>query len=462
MIHLFELFERARQELYLVGGAVRDHLRGVALEDLPDLDFATSAHPAETARILRGAGLPVFMVGSRFGTVGTILEDGGRRREVQVTTYRGEVYVNGSRKPRVSFGTDVKADLARRDFSINAMAMTADRGLVDPHGGRRDLDRRTLRTVGDPRTIFREDPLRTLRAARFMATLGMRPEPEVLEAVRELAAEILTVSRERWLLEMNRLLVGPEVESALGFLADTGLLAHLLPEAQAMVEFKAGQGKYHHKALWPHTVAVVGQAPPRVPVRWAALLHDAGKVTTRSVDPAGDVHFFGHESAGADLVDAVARRFRFDRALWHRVRTLVALHQRPALYEGAWTDAAIRRLIREAGEDLQDLLDLSRADVTSHRPGVREGVLARLAELETRADELIRMDGRGPLLPKGIGRAIMTRLGIEAGPRVGQVKAHLEQAVLDGLLPRNAPVEHYLEYLDRAPAAAAGDVHART
>jgi len=462
MIHLFELFERARQELYLVGGAVRDHLRGVALEDLPDLDFATSAHPAETARILRGAGLPVFMVGSRFGTVGTILEDGDRRREVQVTTYRGEVYVNGSRKPRVSFGTDVKADLARRDFSINAMAMTADRGLVDPHGGRRDLDRRTLRTVGDPRTIFREDPLRTLRAARFMATLGMRPEPEVLEAVRELAAEILTVSRERWLLEMNRLLVGPEVESALGFLADTGLLAHLLPEAQAMVEFKAGQGKYHHKALWPHTVAVVGQAPPRVPVRWAALLHDAGKVTTRSVDPAGDVHFFGHESAGADLVDAVARRFRFDRALWHRVRTLVALHQRPALYEGAWTDAAIRRLIREAGEDLQDLLDLSRADVTSHRPGVREGVLARLAELETRAAELIRMDGRGPLLPKGIGRAIMARLGIEAGPRVGQVKAHLEQAVLDGLLPRNAPVEHYLEYLDRAPAAAAGDVHART
>jgi len=462
MIHLFELFERARQELYLVGGAVRDHLRGVALEDLPDLDFATSAHPAETARILRGAGLPVFMVGSRFGTVGTILEDGGRRREVQVTTYRGEVYVNGSRKPRVSFGTDVKADLARRDFSINAMAMTADRGLVDPHGGRRDLDRRTLRTVGDPRTIFREDPLRTLRAARFMATLGMRPEPEVLEAVRELAAEILTVSRERWLLEMNRLLVGPEVESALGFLADTGLLAHLLPEAQAMVEFKAGQGKYHHKALWPHTVAVVAQAPPRVPVRWAALLHDAGKVTTRSVDPAGDVHFFGHESAGADLVDAVARRFRFDRALWHRVRTLVALHQRPALYEGAWTDAAIRRLIREAGEDLQDLLDLSRADVTSHRPGVREGVLARLAELETRADELIRMDGRGPLLPKGIGRAIMARLGIEAGPRVGQVKAHLEQAVLDGLLPRNAPVEHYLEYLDLVPAAPAGDVHART
>ena len=147
-------------------------------------------------------------------------------------------------------------------------------------------------------------------------------------------------------------------------------------------------------------------------------------------------------------MDEVARRFRFDRALWHKVRLLVAMHQRPALYEGAWTDAAIRRLIRDAGEALQDLLELSRADVTSHRPGVREGALARLNELETRAAELSRLDGQGPLLPKGIGRAIMTRLGIEAGPRVGEVKAQLEQAVLDGLLPRNAPVDAYLEHLE--------------
>ncbi len=449
MFWLFELFQRVGHELYLVGGAVRDHLRGGALEELTDLDFATSATPSESARILRAAGLPVFTVGSRFGTVGTILDGEGRRREVQVTTFRGEIYVNGSRKPRVTFGKNLKDDLARRDFSINAMAMTAEGELVDPYGGRRDLDRKVLRTVGDPRTIFREDPLRTLRAARFIATLGMQPEPDLVEAVCELAAEILTVSRERWLLEMNRLLVGTAVETALTFLADTGLLKHLFPEAQAMVEFKAGQGRYHHKALWPHTMAVVAQAPPRPAVRWAALLHDAGKVTTRSVDAAGDVHFFGHEAVGAALVDEVARRFRFDRALWQRVRTLVAMHQRPALYEGTWTDAAIRRLIREAGEALQDLLELSRADVTSHRPGVREGVLARLGELESRAADLIRLDGQGPLLPKGIGRAIMARLGITEGPQVGEVKVQMEQAVLDGLLPRNAPVEAYLEHLDR-------------
>ncbi len=454
MQRLFELFRRAGHELYLVGGAVRDHLRGTPLPELLDLDFATSAPPTESGRILRRAGLPVFTVGSRFGTVGTILEGDGRRREVQVTTFRGEIYFNGSRKPRVTFGKNLMEDLARRDFSINAMAMTVEGRVVDPYGGRQDLDRRVLRTVGDPLTIFREDPLRTLRAARFIATLGMRPEPDLSEAVRHLAAEILTVSRERWLLEMNRLLVGERVEEALVFLADTGLLAHLLPEAQAMVEFKADQGHYHHKALWPHTLAVVAQSPPRLAVRWAALLHDAGKVTTRSVDAAGEVHFFGHESVGADLADAVARRFRFDRALGQRVRRLVLMHQRPALYEGAWTDAAIRRLIREAGEAWEELLDLSRADVTSHRPGVREGVLARLRELQRRAEELIRRDGRGPLLPKGIGRAIMHRLHLPEGPEVGAVKTRLEQAVLDGLLPRNGPIEAYLEYLDRLAGRA--------
>jgi len=458
LLRLFALFRQAGQDLYLVGGAVRDHLGGKSIEELTDLDFATSALPKESARILRQAGFPVFTVGSRFGTVGTILDEGAARREIQVTTFRGEVYVNGSRKPRVTFGQNLHLDLARRDFSINAMAMTAEGVLIDPHGGARDLHRRVLRTVGEPRMILREDPLRTLRAARFIATLGMRPEPELVGAARELAAEILTVSRERWLLEMNRLLAGPSVESALEFLADTGLLAHLLPEAEAMRQFKADQGRYHHKALWPHTVAVIVQAPPRPAVRWAALLHDAGKVTTRSVDTAGDVHFFGHEVVGAALVDRVAQRFRFDRALWDLVRSLVAMHQRPALYEGTWTDAAIRRLIREAGDTLEDLLDLSRADVTSHRSGVREGVLERLSNLQARAAELIRLDGQAPLLPKGIGLAIMTHLGIEAGPRVGEVKTSLEQAVLDGLLPRNGPPGVYLAYLDRLPMLPSGPV----
>ena len=446
---LFEVFRDAGHELYLVGGAVRDHRRGKRIEDLRDLDFATSALPAESARVLRAAGLRVFTVGSRFGTVGTILEDASSRREIQITTYRGEVYVNGSRKPRVTFGKSLEDDLARRDFSINAMAMAADGRLIDPHGGQKDLEQGVLRTVGNPRVIFREDPLRTLRAARFIATLAMRPEPDLVEVVRELAGEILTVSRERWLLEMNKILVGAAAADGLTFLANTGVLAHLWPAGQAMVEFRADQGRYHHKALWPHTLGVVSQAPARVAVRWAALLHDAGKVTTRSVDAAGDVHFYGHEAAGAAIVDEAARRFRFDRALHQRVRTLVLLHQRPALYDGIWTEGAVRRLIRDAGDTLEDLLDLSRADVTSHRPGVREGVLVRLAELQARTAEIIQKDGQAPLLPKGIGQAIMALVGIAAGPRVGEMKDRLEQAVLDGHLSRNSSPGEYLAFLDR-------------
>ncbi len=448
---LFEIFRRAGHELYLVGGAVRDHLLGAPLETLYDLDFATSAMPADSARILRAARLQVFTVGSRFGTVGTIVDAGRLRREIQITTYRGEVYSNGSRKPRVTFGKDLESDLARRDFSINAMAMTADRSLIDPFGGERDLRRRTLRTVGEPRVIFREDPLRMLRAARFVATLGMRPEAEVTDVVGELAGEILTVSRERWLLEMNKILVGAAAADGLAFLADTGVLAYLWPAGQAMVEFRADQGRYHHKALWPHTLGVVSQAPARVEVRWAALLHDAGKVTTRSVDGAGDVHFYGHEAAGVAVVDEVAQRFRFGRALHQRVRTLVLLHQRPALYDGHWTDGAVRRLIRDAGDTLEDLLDLSRADVTSHRPGVRDGVLARLAELQARTAEIIRKDGQAPLLPKGIGQAIIAHFGIAAGPRVGELKGRLEQAVLDGALPRDGAPTEYLAYLEQNP-----------
>ncbi len=446
---LFEIFLRAGHELYLVGGAVRDHLLGAPLETLCDLDFATSAEPADSARILRAAKLQVFTVGSRFGTVGTIVAAGCLRREIQITTYRGEAYSNGSRKPRVTFGKDLESDLARRDFSINAMAMTADRALIDPFGGERDLRQHALRTVGEPRVIFREDPLRMLRAARFIATLGMQPEAELTEVVRELAEEILTVSRERWLMEMNKVLVGAAAADGLTFLANTGVLAYLWPAGQAMVAFRADQGRYHHKALWPHTLGVVSQAPARVEVRWAALLHDAGKVTTRSVDGAGDVHFYGHEAAGATIVDEVAGRFRFGRTLHQRVRTLVLLHQRPALYDGTWSDGAVRRLIRDAGDTLQDLLDLSRADVTSHRPGVRDGVLLRLAELEGRTADLIRKDGQAPLLPKGIGQAIMAHFGITAGPRVGELKDRLEQAVLDGQLPRTSSPAEFLAYLDR-------------
>lgn len=463
MERLFDIFWRAGKELFLVGGAVRDLVMGAGIGTLTDLDFATDARPAETAAILRQARLPVFPVGVRFGTVGTVLPpNGAPRREVQITTYRvQETYRQGSRRPDVVFGRSLEADLARRDFSMNAMALDRAGTIRDPHGGRADIAARRLRVVGDPFDILAEDPLRLLRAARFIARFGLTPHAELRAASAALAGEILTVSRERWLLEMNKLLVGPWAGEALEDLRETGLLAHLLPEVTAMAGLDQDAAR-RHKDLWGHTRQVVSQAAPRLPVRWAALLHDVGKVHTRTVDARGQVHFFGHETAGAEMVDVIARRFRFHRALRERVRFLVLHHQRPNLYAPDWTDAAIRRFARDAGQHLEDLLALSQADITSRHPRVRAEGLRRVGELGARVRGLSEREGRGPLLPRGIGRAIMERFGLPEGPAVGRLKARLEQAVLDGALPPSADHSVYLDFLAREAAGSPGEARGRT
>ncbi len=455
MERLFEIFGHARRELFLVGGAVRDLVMGARPSDLTDLDFATDARPAETAAILRRARLPVFEVGAAFGTVGTVLSaNGAPRREIQITTYRvKETYQPGSRHPEVVFGRSLEADLARRDFSMNAMALDRAWTVVDPYGGRADIAARRLRVVGDPFDILAEDPLRLLRAARFIARFGFAPHADLRAAAAALAPAILTVSHERWLMEMNKLLAGRWAAEALEFLAATGLLAQILPEVAALAGLDH-EAAHRHKALWAHTRQVVAQAAARPAVRWAALLHDAGKAHTRTVDERGRVHFFGHEAVGADMVDLIAGRFRFDRALRERVRFLVLHHQRPNQYVPDWTDAAIRRFGRDVGPHLEDLLALSRADVTSQRPGVRADGLRRVDELAARLQELAEREGQGPLLPKGLGRAIMERFGLPEGPGVGSLKARLERAVLDGALPRYADYAVYLDYLARDSAGA--------
>lgn len=445
---LFETFERAGRQLFLVGGAVRDLVMGASPEALTDLDFATDARPEQIAAILRRARLPVFEVGAAFGTVGTVLAgNGGPRRDVQVTTYRlKETYRRGSRHPEVVFGQFLDADLARRDFSMNAMALDRLGTVVDPHGGRADIAARRLRVVGDPFDILAEDPLRILRAARFIARFGFAPHPDLRAAATALAGSILEVSHERWLMEMNKLLEGRWVGAALEFLKETGVLKHILPEVDALAGLEPGAA-HRHKDLWAHTRQVAAQAEARPAVRWAALLHDIGKARTRTVDEHGRVHFYGHEAAGAEMVEPIAQRFRFDRALRERVRFLVLHHQRPNAYLPEWTDAAIRRFGRDVGLYLEDLLALSRADITSKRAGVRAEGLKRVEELAARLRDLAEREGQGPLLPKGLGRAIMERFGLPEGPAVGALRTRLEQAVLDGLLPRNAEYAVYLEYL---------------
>ena len=451
MKRLFELFAKAGFELFLVGGAVRDLQMGRSVKDLEDLDFATNASPKIVERLLHGAHMGTYKSGWAFGTVGTVLrgpEEEGYPKDAQITTYRTqETYHPGSRHPEVEFGRTLEDDLRRRDLSINSMAMGPDRQLVDPFGGMDDLRARRLRVVGDPERVLREDPLRVLRVARFLSRFGFRPTERVRRATARVASSILDISRERWFQEMNKLLLGDHVQAALAFLQDTRVLGFILPEVAATVGFDQ-TSEYHHKDVWHHTLLVTAQTPPRLPVRWAALLHDVGKVWTREFAPGGKVHFFRHEDMGALLVEAVAGRFRFPNTLRTQVRFLVKHHLRANLYDGSWTESAVRRFNREMGEHLPDLLDLSRADVTSANPQRRKRALALVEDLSRRSEEIAEKDSQEPLLPKGLGRLIMDRFGLQPGRRIGDLRDLVEDAILRDELPPDSTPEQMIEHLE--------------
>ncbi len=450
MKRLFKLFAKAGFELYLVGGAVRDLQMGRSMADLKDLDFATNAPPKIVERLLHGAHLGTYKSGWAFGTVGTVLrgpEEEGFPKDAQITTYRTrETYRAGSRHPQVEFGRTLEDDLRRRDLSINSMAMSEDGTIVDPYGGLKDLKANRLRVVGDPEQTLREDPLRVLRVARFVSRFGFRPTDRVRRATTRVASSILDISRERWFVEMNKLLLGDHVPRALTFLRETRVLGFILPELAATVGFDQ-TSEYHHKDVWQHTVRVVAQTPHRLAVRWAALLHDVGKVWTREYAPGGKVHFFRHEDMGAMLVEAVAGRFRFPNTLRARVRFLVKHHLRANLYDGSWTESAVRRFNREMGEHLDDLLDLSRADVTSANPQRRKRALSLVEELARRSAEIAEKDSQLPLLPKGLGRLIMDHFGLAPGRRIGDLRDLVEDAILRDELPLGTPADQMVTYL---------------
>lgn len=459
MKRLFDLFQSSGWELYLVGGAVRDLSMGHSYDQLKDLDFATNAHPEMIERVLHGGGFGTYKAGWSFGTVGTMLRgrpEEGYPKDVQITTYRTqEIYLPGSRHPEVRFGSSLEQDLRRRDLSINSMALDREGRVIDPYGGLADIEARRLRVVGDPEQTLREDPLRILRIARFIAELGFKPTERLRRATERTASSILDISRERWLLEMNKLLLGRHVAQALVFLQETRVLGFILPEVAATVGFDQ-TSEYHHKDVWQHTIQVVAQAQPRLILRWAALLHDIGKVWTREVAGPGKVHFFRHEDMGAMLVEGIASRFRFPNPMRQAVRFLVKHHLRANLYDGSWTESAVRRFNKEMGEYLADLLDLSRADVTSANPARKQRALALVEELAARSAAVAEKDGQEPLLPKGLGRAIMDRFGIEPGRRVGELREMVEEAMLKGELEPGCAVEQMLDYLAAMPIPEAG------
>ena len=448
-------FTAAGEELYLVGGIVRDFLLG---SELPaDLDFATSAEPARTRQLLESVqATSVYLVGERFGTVGAIFGDGDDRQSVEVTTYRRETYPDETRFPEVAFSATLEEDLSRRDFTMNAIAIDAATGeMVDPWDGEGDIAQAVIRAVGDPDARFQEDPLRLLRAARFVSQLGFRIDWATEQAMTRQAASLERISRERILAELTRLLLGDFVDHGLEVLRRTGLLRFALPDltpliAEADSDLTGRLGR--EKDLWDHTIRVVRQSPPRPAVRWAALLHDSAKPLTRGIGPNGEIHFFGHERVGADLADRTLKRLNADKTLRSTVRTLVELHGRPAAYDGSWTDSAVRRLALDAADAWDDLLDLAAADVTSGRERKQLEAARRVADLRKHYDALQAEASLAQLESPLDGHDLMRLFDLPPGPWIKHLKDHLRNLVIDGdLAPddRDAAVPIAREFMQR-------------
>src|SRR4051812_28605752 len=436
-LSLASAFGAAGEELYLVGGIVRDALLGRAM--LADLDFATSAAPPRTRELLESAGATsVYLVGERFGTIAAVFGQDPDLLHVEVTTYRRETYPNEHRFPDVAFDATLIDDLARRDFTMNAIAIDTESGKkVDPWDGEADIAQSLVRAVGVPGERFAEDPLRLLRAARFVSQLGFRLDWRTEQAMAEQASSLARISRERILAELTLLLLGEYVDHGLDALRRTRLLHIALPEIEplaAEAEANLAPRLGREKDLWEHTVQGVRQAPGRAPVRWAALLHDAGKPLTRSVGLDGEVHFFGHERVGAELADRALARLNADRALRSSVRTLVALHGRPAAYDPSWTDSAVRRLALDTGDVWNDLLDLAAADVTSGREQKRLAASRRVTGLRTRFSNLQAQMEPARLESPLDGNDLMRIFDRPPGPWIKQIKNHLRELVIEGEL----------------------------
>ncbi len=412
-VELGERFQAAGHQLYLVGGRVRDAFLG-RRDPREELDFATDATPEETVRLLRDWAERKYLQGVRFGTVGAKKD----RHTLEITTFRKEVYPARDRHPSVSFGTDIGQDLARRDFTVNAMAVRLpEREFVDPFGGVRDLAARRLETPVDPEESFGDDPLRMLRACRFAATLDLVPTARVVTAMRAMADRLEIVSAERIQGELTRMLLSDRPSAGLELAVETGLAERFVPELTAL---RLEQAPVHrHKDVLRHTYAVVEKCEPDLVLRLAALLHDVGKPATRAFTPEG-VQFHHHEVVGARMADQRLRALRYPTDVTVQVVKLVEMHLRFHTYRMGWNDAAVRRYVRDAGSLLDRLNQLVRADCTTRNPFKARALAGLQDELELRIARLSEEENLEALRPPLDGNAVMKRLRVGPGPAVGE------------------------------------------
>lgn len=443
---LGERFAAAGFGLALVGGSVRDAL----LERLGhDLDFTTDARPDDIVALLEGWVDAMWDVGREFGTIAARRGD----YDLEITTYRSEAYDAESRKPQVQYGDSLAGDLVRRDFTVNAMALTLPHHeFVDPHGGLTDLDARRLMTPGTPEQSFTDDPLRMMRAARFASQLGFDVDPAVVAAMTSMNERIQIVSAERVRDEIVKLMVGEFPRRGLELLCDTGLAEHVLPELPAM---KATADEHNrHKDVYEHTLTVLDQAvaletthapttTPDFALRFAALMHDIGKPKTRRFEGSNRVTFHHHEVVGAKMTRKRMKALRFSNESIDEVSKLVELHLRFHGYgSGEWTDSAVRRYVRDAGDQLVRLHKLTRADCTTRNARKAQALARTYDHLEERIAVLAAQEELDAIRPDLDGAQIMRILDIGPGPEVGQAYRFLLDLRLDrGPLPQDLAEE---------------------
>jgi poly(A) polymerase len=443
---LSSAFAAAGFELALVGGSVRD-----AFLDRPlnDLDFTTDARPDEILAVVAPLADAHWDIGRAFGTIGARVAG----HTVEITTYRTDAYDGESRKPVVEFGDTLEGDLLRRDFTINAMALRLPQQvLVDPAGGVEDLIAAQIRTPGAPEQSFGDDPLRMLRAARFASQLGFTVAEPTERAMREMAERLSIISVERVSDELGKLLKADAPRAGLQLLVDTGLAALVLPELPAL-KLEIDE-HHHHKDVYEHSLIVLEQAidlekernpgqPADLILRWAALLHDIGKPATKRTEPGGVVTFHHHDVVGAKLAAKRLRQLRYDNETVASVSRLIELHLRFFGYtEGAWTDSAVRRYVRDDGPLLPRLHILTRADVTTRNRRKADRLAFAYDDLEERVAALSEEEELAAIRPDLDGGQIMELLGLKPGREVGEAyRFLLELRLEEGPLGTDAATE---------------------
>ncbi|OSC39284.1 CCA tRNA nucleotidyltransferase [Mycobacterium decipiens] len=426
-------FAAAGHELYLVGGSVRDAALGRLS---PDLDFTTDARPEQVQKIVRPLADAVWDTGIEFGTVG--VGTGGYRLEI--TTFRADTYDQVSRNPEVRFGHRLDEDLVRRDFTANAMAVrvtpTGPGEFLDPLGGLAALRARVLDTPAAPAMSFGDDPLRMLRAARFVSQLGFTVAPGVRKAIEDMAPQLARISAERVAAELDKLLLGDDPVAGIDLLVQTEMGEVVLPEVGGM---RMAIDEHHqHKDVYQHSLTVLRQAialeddGPDLVLRWAALLHDIGKPATRRHEPNGGVSFHHHEVVGAKMVRKRMRALKYAKQMIDDVSQLVYLHLRFHGYgDGKWTDSAVRRYVTDAGPLLPRLHKLVRADCTTRNKRRAARLRANYDQLEARIAELAAQEDLDRVRPDLDGNQIMALLGVPAGPQVGEAWRYLKELRMD-------------------------------